>query len=293
MKRLIVNADDFGLTVRVNEAIVEGHRNGIITSTTLMANGGAFESALALARETPRLGVGIHLNLTEGRPVSDAAGIPSLVDARGLLFGGPGRLARGIVSGKVRLADVERELRAQIEKVQAAGIPGTHMDGHKHVHLWPSVFDIVVRLAGEYRIRCVRRAVERPVGLLYLLRRNGGSALSVLKQHLAGRAMGIVALGSRRRLRRSGVRSPAYFFGVTQTGFLDVAALGTILRRLPEGTSEIMCHPGYVDETLRRTPTRLLVQRERELAAVRSPEIRNLVAAMNIELIHYGDLAET
>jgi hopanoid biosynthesis associated protein HpnK len=293
MKRLIVNADDFGLTGKVNDAIVEGHRNGIITSTTLMANGAAFESAVALARRQPRLGVGVHLNLTEGRPISDGARIPSLVNGRGLLSGGPGRLARRVFLGRIRLADVERELRAQIEKVLAAGIPATHIDGHKHVHLWPSIFDVVIRLAREYGIRCVRRPAERPVGLSALLRRGGGSASAILRQYLASRAMRVVALGSRRKLRRGGLNTPEYFFGVTQTGFLDVAALGAILRCVPEGTSEIMCHPGYVDEDLMRTPTRLLRQRERELAALMSPEIRNLVAAMNIELVHYGQLAET
>ena len=291
-KRLIVNADDFGLTEKVNEAIVACHRHGIVTSTTLMANGAAFEHAVALAARTPGLGVGVHLNLTEGRPVSAPAAIPTLVSEGGLLAFSPGRLVRGLCSGRVRLADVERELRSQIEKVLAAGVPVTHVDAHKHVHLWPSLFAMVIRLAREYRIPGVRRAVERPVGVMGLLRRNAGSRSAVGRQCLAACGMRVMACGSRRAVRRAGLKAPDRFFGITQTGFLDAVALREVLRRLPDGVSEIMCHPGYVDEVLRRMPTRLLVQREREAAALTDRGIRDLVAAMNIALIHYGHLAE-
>ncbi len=291
-KRLIVNADDFGLTEKVNEAIVACHRHGIVTSTTLMANGGAFEHAVALARQTPGLGVGIHLNLTEGRPVSPPAAVATLVGEGGLLARSPGRLVGGLCSGGIRPADVERELRSQIEKVLAAGVPATHVDAHKHVHLWPSVFAVVIRLAREYRIPGVRRAVERPAGVMGLLRRNAGSRSALGKQCVAAWMMRAIACGSRRAVRRAGLKAPDCFFGITQTGFLDTVALREILCRLPDGVSEIMCHPGYVDEALRRTPTRLLAQREREAAALTDRGVRDLVAAMNIELIHYGHLAE-
>jgi chitin disaccharide deacetylase len=290
MRRLIVNADDFGLTVRVNDAIVEGHCNGIITSTTLMANGAAFDSAVALAARTPSLGVGIHLNLTEGRPLADAATVRSLLDERGRLRGA-GSLARGVMSGSIRRADVERELRFQIEKVLAAGVSPTHLDAHKHVHILPPVFDVVLRLAQEYGVRAVRRAVERSVGLLSLLRRNAPSSVAIVKQYLSARAMGLVGIRCRAKLRRAGLLAPARFYGITQTGFLDASSLQVILRHVSEGTSEIMCHPGYVDADLKKTPTRLLIQRERELAALVSPEVRGLVKALNIELIHYGQLA--
>ncbi len=290
MKRLIVNADDFGLTGKVNEAIIEGHANGIITSTTLMANGGAFESAVALVRQQPRLGVGVHLNLTEGRPVAAAARIPSLVGPAGFLQTGPGRLARGLVLGRVRRADIEREARAQIEKILAAGVRPTHIDGHKHVHLAPGLFGLVARLAKEYGIGAVRRPAERSVGLIGLLRRNAGSRPAILKQRVMAILLAAGGLGCRVRLRRDGLTAPARFYGVTQTGFLDEAALSAILRAVPEGTSEIMCHPGYVDADLKATPTRLLAQRETELRALTSPAIRALVGTLSIELIHYGHL---
>src|SRR5574337_787269 len=127
MKQLVVNADDFGLTEGINRGILEAHRRGILTSTTLLANGAALESAVALAIESPQLGVGIHLNLTQGRPVSDPYRVPSLVDEGGCFFGGPASLARRILLGKVRPAEVEREFAAQIEKVRGAGLEMTHL----------------------------------------------------------------------------------------------------------------------------------------------------------------------
>src|SRR5215472_15331036 len=129
MKRLIVNADDFGLSQGINDAIMLGHRQGIITSTTLMANGGAFAAAVEMARAASSLGVGVHLNLTEGTPVSDPSYIPSLVDAQGLFAHTAAQLGRRSLVGSLSLLEVERELRAQIEKVLAAGVAVTHLDG--------------------------------------------------------------------------------------------------------------------------------------------------------------------
>ncbi len=289
MKRLIVNADDFGLTESVNQGILEAHQRGILTSATLLANGATFDSAVALALASPRLGVGVHLNLTDGRPVSDPAGVASLVNGQGSFFGTPWGLLTRILTGKLRLAEVERELRAQIEKVRGAGIAVTHLDAHKHVHMLPPVFPIVLRLAREYGIGA-RLGIERLVGLGRLLRRNAGAAGQVLKQYLGARALAVLAVNFREQLRQAGINSPMHFYGIVQTGFLDAAELEAILWNLPEGTSELMCHPGYLDGALREAHTRLLEQRERELDALTRPEIRKLVAALGIQLIDYRDL---
>ena len=160
MKQLIVNADDFGLTNQVNRGILEAHRHGIVTSATLMANGEAFESAVEIARHAPDLGVGIHLNLTQGIPVSPAHTIRTLVDKRGRLYLSPGRLWRGVVTRQVSLDDIHTELRAQIAKVRRAGISPTHLDGHKHVHVLPGISKVVIRLAGDFGIRSVRSPVD-------------------------------------------------------------------------------------------------------------------------------------
>ena len=287
MKRLVVNADDFGLTESTNRGILEAHRRGIVTSTTLLANGAAFDSAVALARESPELGVGVHLNLTDGRPVSDATTVPTLVDSRGQFFAGPVELARRMLAGKLSAAEVERELGAQIEKVQRAGIAVTHLDGHKHVHALPGIFPIVVRLTRRYGVGRIRPAVERALGLAGLLRRHAGAAPMIVKQYVQARALTLLVMDWRDRLQQNGIASPMYLYGITQTGFLDAAELETILWNLPEGTSELICHPGYADGALRETGTRLVAQRERELEALTRSETRKLIAALGIQLIDY------
>jgi hopanoid biosynthesis associated protein HpnK len=290
MKRLIVNADDFGMTEGVNRAILEAHRHGIVTSTSLLTNGAAFASAVEIARSHPTLGVGVHLNLTEGSPASEPVRIPSLLTPQGSFSPGAPRLAWRLRTGRAALAEIEIEFRAQIDKVRAAGIEPTHLDGHQHVHMWPSVFVVTARLASHYGIGGVRCSRERRAPLRGLLRRNGSSGSKILAQFGVGAALGLLALGARKTLRRAGVAAPDYFYGVSSTGFLDVAALEAILRDVPEGTSELMCHPGYADADLKAAPTRLLAQREIELDALTRPEISNLARGLGIELITYRAL---
>ena len=290
MKRLVVNADDFGLTENTNQGIGEAHRRGILTSASLLANGVAFDSAVELARGSPELGVGVHLNLTHGRPVSGDSLVPSLVNLNGHFSGSPAKLARRILARRVSLAEVELELAAQIERVQGSGIAATHLDGHKHIHMLPKVFPIVVRLAQQYRISGVRVAIERTVGLGRMLRSHAAAAGTILMQYVRGRALALLAPQCRERLRQAKLASPTYFFGITQTGFLDDEVLDTLLWNLPEGTSELMCHPGYADDALPQTGTRLVQQRERELRALTRPETRKLVAALGIQLVNYCGL---
>jgi predicted glycoside hydrolase/deacetylase ChbG (UPF0249 family) len=217
--------------------------------------------------------------------------VSSLVSERCYFLARPAELLTRILARKLRLAEIESEWRAQIQEVRGAGIEVTHLDGHKHVHMLPPLFPIVLRLAREYSIPGVRLAVERPVSLARLLRRNGGAAGQLMKQYLWGRALATMAIGFRETLKRAGLNSPMYFYGMTQTGFLDGAELEAILWNLPEGASELMCHPGYVDGALEQTRTRLLAERERELDALTREETRKLVAALGIQLIDYRDLA--
>ncbi len=149
MKRLIVNADDFGWSEGVNRGIVEAYRNGIVTSTTVLANGAAFDGAVQLARQERRLGVGVHLNLSDGAPLLPRWEVPSLVNEQGHFSGGPMKLVARMLAGKLRSAEVEAEWDAQIRKVEKAGIQPTHLDGHKHVHMLPALFPIALRVSGE------------------------------------------------------------------------------------------------------------------------------------------------
>ena len=290
MKSLIVNADDFGLTEGLNRAILDGHRHGIITSTTLMANGMAFDSAVAVALAAPVLGIGVHLNLTQGYPVSSASRVPSIVTPEGSFYPGPGILARQVLTRKAKLKDIENELRSQIEKIASAGIRITHLDGHKHIHLLPPIFGMVLKLAREYGIHCVRWPVEPAVSALGPLRSGRQGWLRMAKQYLLGRALSTLAACQVRKVKDAGLCRPDHFYGLSQTGFLDVVLLEQILRALPEGTSEIMCHPGYVDEALLGVRTRLHGERKIEMEALTSSHIRELVDELGIELITYDKL---
>jgi hopanoid biosynthesis associated protein HpnK len=292
VKHLIVNADDFGLTKQVNRGIVEAHHNGIVTSTTLLANGEAFESAVALASRAPQLGIGAHLNLSEGTPISPPSTIPSLVDSRGRLHLTPGRLAMGILLGRISLSDVERELRAQVEKVLRAGISPTHFDGHKHIHVLPRVSALVVRLAQQYDIPGLRCPIEKPAGLTRLLGSRPRKYGPVIKQYVVGRQVSRFARRFKKKLEQGGLVCPLSFLGLSETGFLDVGALRDILTRLPQGTSELMCHPGYVDSDLRKTGTRLLAEREVEVQALTALQIKKFTVDRGIRLINYRGLIE-
>jgi hopanoid biosynthesis associated protein HpnK len=289
MRQLIVNADDFGLTEAVSSGILDAHRKGIVTSTTLMANGGAFDAAVSMSRRAPRLGIGVHLNLTAGEPVSAALRIPSLVDRSGRLHLSPGRLLRALLRRQVNLADVESELRQQIIKILSAGMLPTHLDGHKHVHVLPGVSDVVIRLAQEFSIRSIRCPREVAPNLPTLLR-SGTSRNAMIKQYLVGRIVSGFAKGFKEKLAKAGLLFPAHFYGLSQTGFLHTQSILKILGRLPDGVSELMCHPGYLDTDLVWVGTRLLAQRETEIQALTASPVRKLVAYRGIQLTSYREL---
>ncbi|HSC55962.1 MAG TPA: ChbG/HpnK family deacetylase [Nitrospira sp.] len=288
MKLLIVNADDFGLTEGVNQGIHDAHRRGLVTSTSLLANGAAFQSAIALARHSPALGVGIHLNLTDGRPIAPPSEIPSLINAAQSFAAKPPQLVQQLLAGTAQLAHIEREFRAQIEHVLAAEIMPTHLDGHQHVQTWPSIFAITVKLALEYGIRGIRCSAERMVNLTSVLKTP--SPARFLRQFAVARALALLAVGQRARARRAGLACPAYCYGITQTGLLDVNTLETILRSVPEGTSELMCHPGYLDRGLEAVQTRLHSQRQTEVDALTQPAITALAARLGLTLGTYRDI---
>jgi hopanoid biosynthesis associated protein HpnK len=290
MKLLIVNADDFGLTKGVSHGIIAAHTHGIITSTSLMANGIAFEESITLARKHLNLGIGAHLNLTQGTPVAPLTEIQSLVNPEGRLCLSPYRLWAGMLTRKIRISEIETELRAQIDKIISAGISPTHLDGHKHVHILPGISELVIRLAQEFGIPAIRTPLDELPSLDQLLKTNPSASLSIFKQVLVSRGPRLLAFRLKHKALRGCLRSPARFYGLSQTGFLDLWTLQSILRSLPEGTSELMCHPGYCDPALKDARTRLLAEREEELEALTSIEIKKLVKYQQIQLATYRDL---
>ena len=267
MKLLVVNADDFGFTRDVNLGIVEACREGILTSTTIMANGNAFDHAVALARQCPALDVGGHLVLIGGRSLLPPHK-PYPRSVAGLLRA----LAR-------RECDIRAELAAQVRRIVDAGIAPTHLDTHKHTHLVPPVLEAVARVAREFGIRWIRKPVDIPLqyGAPLAVRLAGG----VIRR--LGRRFGGV-------LGRYGCRTTDHFAGFALTGRCDGTDLVRLIEQLPDGTTEFMCHPGYCSEELRGAETRLKESRARELEALKSAAVRNALTRHGIRIASFRDL---
>jgi len=291
MKNLIVNADDLGWTAGVNRGIAQAHRNGIVTSSSLLANGGAFDDGVKVARVLPALGVGVHLNLSDGAPVAGSKAVPSLVDERGELSGGPEQLLLKLARRKLKLSDVEREWDAQIEKIRAAGIAPTHLDGHKHVHMLPGLFPIALKLAKKHSIAAIRISNEASPLRTALSGKNGGNSRIELKQGVQARGLKLLARDARKLADKAGIESADYFCGIAQTGVLTREGVLNLLESLPEGTTELMCHPGYLDEDLAASDTRLQNSRAAELEILTDITVRKSVASHGIRLINYSQFA--
>jgi len=271
LRRLLaVNADDFGFTSDVNRGIVAAHREGILTSTTLMANGAAFEDAVRLSRETPTLDVGVHFVLVGG---------PSVAAPSRLLPPTVASLVRAVAFGGI---DIAGELRAQMEKILAAGVRISHLDTHKHTHLLPPVLEHVARLGEEYGVSWVRRPMDFPL--------HGSPADVPWSIKLASRAMNSLRGRFHRVLERHGCRTTDWFAGFQVTGRYDAEYLLPLLKHLPEGTTEFMTHPGYCGEELRAARTRLKESRQAELAVLTDQRVIEAVQREGIVLTAYTGL---
>ena len=290
MRNLIVNADDLGWTQGVNRGIAEAHRNGIVTSTSLLANGCAFEEGVQSALQSPRLGVGVHLNLSDGKPLAPARQVKSLLDENGNFSGGPETLLFRLTAKSLDAREVELEWNAQIEKVRAAGIRPTHLDGHKHVQMLPGLFAVALRLAKKHGIEAVRVSHEAS-SLRAALNSGGELAGLMLKQGVQARGLKLLARDARKMAERAGVAAADYFCGIAQTGVLTKKGIQQMLASLPEGTTELMCHPGYADAELEKSATRLQKSRQTELEILTDREIRKSIATLGIRLINYGEIS--
>jgi predicted glycoside hydrolase/deacetylase ChbG (UPF0249 family) len=261
VKQLIVNADDFGFTRDVNAGIVECHRNGILTATTLMANGDAFEDAVRLAKENPTLDIGVHLVLVGG------PGQPSSVPA----------LMAQLTLGRKDLAG---EMRRQVQAILDAGLRPTHLDTHKHAHLAPPVLRAVIQISREFNIPWVRKPADFTMP----------AQASPFVKKLVNKGVQFAANRFDNVLHRAGRRFTDHFTGFEVTGRLGTPELLSILKHLPQGLTELMCHPGYLGEELRSAPTRLKESRLKELQALTSPEARAILLETGVQLTAYRDL---
>lgn len=292
MKTLIVNADDFGLTPGINRGIVHAHLRGILTSATLMANGAAFCQALDLAREHPSLGVGCHLTLIGGPPVSSPDKIPSLVDEEKLLPPTVREFFWRLALGRIKREEIYRELRAQVEKIFKSGICVTHFDSHKHVHGHPVVFEAVLKLAQEFKVRAIRNTRESPLKLKSLTHLGRRSRIKHWWRYQEKLPLRLLTRRTQRRLGNGTIAHPHHFFGVSQTGFLDAALMDNLLNGLPDGVSELMTHPGYPDEELDKVRTRLRRQREEEVRLLTDPRWQSKVQELGIRLETFSVLED-
>lgn len=290
MKRLIVNADDFGFTRGVNAGIARAFKTGILTSATIMANGDAFEDAIEVARANVRLGIGCHLSAVGGRPVAAARDVASLLDGDGMLPRTLTQLMIKLARGQVRSRDIESEFRAQVGRVVAAGITPTHLDSHKHSHTHPHVMRALARVAREFGIRSVRNPFESLFTPAHAGATARASRAAYLKQCAMTAAIAVRAISFKRLAREYGLRTPDYFFGVRLTGLLDGEAIQSMIKSTRQGTTELMCHPAIYDQELERAGTRLKRQRERELEALTDPALRRLIDEEGVNLISYREL---
>ena len=251
-RRLIVNADDFGRSPGINRAIIDCHTGGIVSSTTLMVNLPWAEEAVALWRDCPGLGLGLHLNFCYGAPVSDPATVPSLVDGDGHFGTDTGWLAQHTCT-----ADVARETRAQIERFEAlTGCQPTHLDSHKYLHSNETIRGAVVEVAAQHRLP-VRSVTDEDRASIR------GAGLPT-PDHFEGRFHGLDGVGVSREI------------------------LAAALEELGPGVAELMCHPGYLDEHIRDSS--YAADREREVDALTAPEIRAVIERRQIRLITFADI---
>jgi len=277
--RLIVNADDFGLTSGVNRAILELHAARVLTSATLMARAAATQEALEIARNRPSLGTGCHVVLADGSPTLDSQEIPTLVEQQtGRFHPGIGAFLKRLLTLRIRAREIEAEAAAQIALLQSCGLRLTHIDTHKHLHMIPAVLRPVLRAARKAGIFTVRNPFETLWSLNATpdapeLRR----AQVVLMRRLEPAFKRIVA--------EEGFVTTDGAVGVLATGTLDIAGLKAILSAMPEGTFELVSHPGYRDADLEKANTRLLASREIERNALMAlREIRG------VEFISFAEL---
>jgi predicted glycoside hydrolase/deacetylase ChbG (UPF0249 family) len=284
--QLIINADDFGLTPGVNRAIAELHQAKVLTSATLMATGAAFDDAVAIAHANPALGVGCHIVLTDGTPVSPPKSIPTLIGPDGKNFR-PSLIdfIQALLRGAIREDDIEREAVAQVQKLQCAGIRVTHLDTHKHTHLFPAVARPLLRIAE----RCSVPAIRQPFEQAWSLALGHGNRIRRLQVKLLGRLK--TNFEHQPQIRDEHVLTTDGTIGISATGNLYGETLHQILHAMPaEGAFELCCHPGYNDRDLDRITTRLRAHRDIERNALLTEVPAIALHPDAPQLIHYGGL---
>jgi chitin disaccharide deacetylase len=280
-RRIIINADDFGLCSGVNRAVAKAHTDGVLTSTTIMANMPAAEAAAKLAKQMPSLGVGVHLNLFEGKPLSKDGSVNCLLNTDGDFALTPAKLSfLSIARRKIRNA-IRTELAAQIQWVIDNGIKPTHLDSHKHIHGFPAIYPIVCGMAKRFEISAIRFIFEpkQLSAMPWPLPSEGGRK----------RAKTVRIMARINRMQNSDFLKTDCLLGVAHTGKIDVTFFKAVAIYNSAATAEIMTHPGF-EEGIDPAKTRLLHQRKGEFEALCSEKTKQYLRNAGIKLVHYGQL---
>lgn len=286
MRRLIVNADDFGLTPGVNQAVVELHRAGALTSATLMASTSHFQQAAALAQQNPSLGVGCHVVLVDGTPVSPPETIRTLLDPLSRVPAFRTSLpqfVQDLLLGRIDAREMQMEAEAQIRRVQSSGVSVTHIDTHKHTHMFPRVLEPLLRASAACGVTRIRNPFEpewsvRATPQAGTMRRLEVRLLRTMRQKF-------LTLTHEYRIATTGG-----CLGVLATGTLNAKSIEAILDPMPEGTWEFVCHPGYMDAELRATRTWLTDSRAVETQALLDTLGQSATKHADMILTNFGNL---
>jgi predicted glycoside hydrolase/deacetylase ChbG (UPF0249 family) len=269
LNALVVTADDVGLHPGMTLGALKAHDEGIVTACSVVANGRAFADAVERLRDHPGLDVGVHLALVGERPLSPPEKVKSLMGGDGAFLSGFRAFTCRYLLGGIDFAEVENELRRQIERLLAAGLEVVHANGHQHLHVLPRIFEVVLRLAEEYRIPWVRVPCEPAVG------RPSLRALEIgVLNGIGGRA--------RQRLAGSPIHAADRTVGLVEAGRLTPEKLSLILKDV-EGITELVCHPGLGDKTL-AAEYDWGYQWEQETAALCEPQLRDVLRERAIDL---------
>lgn len=291
MYRVIINADDFGLSKGINKGIIRGYREGVLTSASLIVNMPGFEDAVSLIRENPGLDIGLHINFFRGTPILSVYKVRSLINKKGRFLGNIFKIAAGVYRRRLSLTELEAESDAQIKKALDRGINITHLDSEKHLHLISKVYKIIVKLAKKYGINKIRNINEYPYVLKFMPSDTSILSSSLCKtsllQFLSKRAKRINSIYS--------IKTADYSFGIMDTGKMTLEKYERLFNCLKSGTTEISCHPGYIDEEWLRPPLNtekyyINLSRERELDTLLSARLKEIIRDSDIELINYAQL---
>ncbi len=292
MKRLIVNADDFGLTHGVNRAIVACHERGIVSSATLMATSNCFDEAVALAATMPKLSVGCHVVLVDGEPLQPPNEVRSLLaPGTNRFYHSISEVLGAVARGRFRADEAQAEAEAQFARLGQAKVEISHFDSHKHTHMFPSILKPLLQAASAHGVSAVRNPFEAP-GVVTLNQARINKTLLIRKVETTLLRAFLYRRWSA-AVQAAGFTTTDGCMGVVTTGTLNEATLRAMLRRMPQGTWELVCHPGYNDAELAAVRTKLRESREIEMNGLLAMTDRELLEQYGVELVPFRQKSQS